>query len=38
MITLPEIGVAIPLAQIYDGVLPESEQAGRVAPKRGISK
>jgi Uma2 family endonuclease len=26
-IALPEIGVAIPLAEIYDGVLPESEQA-----------
>jgi Uma2 family endonuclease len=26
-IALPEIGVAIPLAEIYDGVLPEGEQA-----------
>ena len=32
-IALPEIGVAIPLAEIYDDVLPEGEQA--VAPKLG---
>jgi Uma2 family endonuclease len=28
MIALPEIGVTLPLAEIYDGVLPESSSAG----------